>query len=147
SVEKSGDLYRNIHTAKGVLDAQGKTTGVISISNTNLPGTVTQKDFARILGRTTAVQTVLSQGSAAQTVSGDFGDLDVSSCAQIALDINITAISGTGATITFYVDRKGADGIYYPIWQSSTRNATGQVSTAIGPGAGYAESLGATIRL
>jgi hypothetical protein len=119
----------------------------ITVDNTNLANTVTQKQFAQIMGRYAGTQTVLNLASAAHTVSGDAGDLDVSKYRRIAVDINITAVSGTSPTIQFFVDRKDANGIYYNLWTDSSVNATGQRSVTIGPFATITQSLGSTVKL
>lgn len=119
----------------------------ITVDNTNLAGTVTQKQFAQRMGRTFAIQNVYSGASSAHTASSDAGDLDVSKCRRIAVDINITAVSGSSPTIQFFVDRKDANGIYYNLWSSSVTNATGQISTTIGAFATINQALGAIARL
>ena len=91
--------------------------------------------------------TLLNQASAAQNANGNSIDLSVAAFAQLAVDANVTALTGTNPTIQFFVDRKGADGIYYQIWSSASINAIGATSDSIGPGLNKAQSLGSTIRL
>jgi hypothetical protein len=122
-------------------------TTSITIDNTNLANTVTQKQFAKIMGRSFAVQNVYSSASSAHTTSSDIGDVDVSKCRRIAVDINITAVSGSTPTIQFFVDRKDVNGIYYNVWSSSVVNAVGQVSTTIGAFGTINQALGAIARL
>src|SRR5579884_424474 len=89
--------------------------------------------------------------SGAQTANGNSGDLTVGLYTEIGIDINITADSGTNETIQFFWDRKGADGVYYPLWQSktvlSTDSLAEQISTSSGAGMAYNQSLGLTGRL
>lgn len=144
TVSKESALYRNRHTVKGVTDAPD---GIVSIDNTNLAGTITQKQFAAIMGRSTAVQVVLNLPSTVATVSGDVGDLDVLRCAQIAVDINVSAMSGTTPTIQFFVDRKDANGLYFNLWASNMISAAGQTSTTIGSFALIKQSLGGIVKL
>lgn len=122
-------------------------TTSITIDNTNLANTVSQKQFAKIMGRSAGSQTVLNSAGAAFTTSSDAGDLDVSKYRRIAVDINITAVSGTSPTIQFFIDRKDANGIYYNIWSSSSINATGQTSVSIGPFTAISQSLGSVVKL
>jgi hypothetical protein len=107
------------------------------------------KNGAGLVGRLALA--VLNQTSAAQTTSGTSADLAVGPYAEIAIDLTITADSGTGQTIQFFWDRKGADGNYYPLWQSnqlaSTISTPYQISTSIGAGMAYNQSLGSTGRL
>src|SRR5579885_1253552 len=94
---------------------------------------------------------VYSLASGAQTTNGNSGDLTVGAYTEIGIDINVTADSGTNETIQFFWDRKGADGVYYPLWQSktvlSTDSLAEQISTSIGAGMAYNQSLGLTGRL
>lgn len=88
--------------------------------------------------------------TAAQTTvgSGNSGDLDVSKLREISIDITTTAQAGTNPTIQFFWERKGADGVYYKLWQSSVLTAASNtLSTSIGPGLAYTQSLGPTGRL
>jgi hypothetical protein len=119
----------------------------ITVDNTNLANTVTQKQLAQRMGRSFAVQNIYSSASAAHTSSSDIGDVDVSKCRRIAVDINITAVSGSTPTIQFFVDRKDVNGIYSNLWSSSVVSAVSQVSTTIGAFGTIAQALGAIARL
>jgi hypothetical protein len=94
-----------------------------------------------------AAATVLNQASASQTTSGNSADLTVGSYAELTVDCNITAVSGTLPTVQFFLDRKGSDTIYYPVWQSVTVISAGQVSTSIGAGMSIAQGFGNIVRL
>ena len=91
--------------------------------------------------------TVLNQASAAQTANGNSADLSVGQYTELTIDCNITAVAGVNPTLQFFLDRKGADNVYYPIWQSVTVVATGQLSTSIGAGMSIAQGFGSTVRL
>jgi hypothetical protein len=122
-------------------------TTTITVDNTNLANTVTQKQFAKMMGRTTAQKNVLGLTSAARTSSGNSGDLDVGICRRIGVDINISAVSGTSPTIQFFIDRKDIFGNYFTIWSSSTASAATMMGTSIGAFATINQALGATVRL
>ncbi len=67
---------------------------------------------------------------------------------EMSVDFNVTVITGTSPTLTFFVDRKGSDNIYYQIWASTQiTTVTGTTSISIGPGCTKPESLGATARV
>jgi hypothetical protein len=119
----------------------------ITVDNTNLANTVTQKQFAAIRGRSVGVQTVLNSPSSVHTASSDTGDLDVSKYRRVALDINITSVSGTTPSIQFFVDRKDANSIYTNLWSSSAITATSSISSTIGAFATNKQALGAIVRL
>lgn len=66
----------------------------------------------------------------------------------IGIDINTTAQSGTNPTIQYFWERKGADGNYYPLWQTAVLTAaTNTLSPNIGPGMAYNVVLGTIGRL
>lgn len=90
--------------------------------------------------------TLLNQASAIQSANGNSADLNVSALRELAVDANVTALTGTNPTVQFFVDRKGADGVYYQIWSSSSVNAVGTVSDSIGPGMNKNQSLGSMVR-
>ncbi len=93
------------------------------------------------------VATVYTAASAAYTASGNSGDITVGWYDELAVDANITVVTGTSPTLTLAVDRKGADGSYYQIYASTQITGVTQVSTSIGPGCLITHSLGATARL
>jgi hypothetical protein len=53
---------------------------------------------------------------------------------ELAIDLNVTTITGTSPTLQLTVNRKGADGVYYQIYQGASINATGKQSVSIGSG-------------
>ncbi len=76
------------------------------------------------------------------------GDLAVGPYAELSIDITTTAQAGTLPTIQYFYERKAADGNYYPLWQSAVLTlAANTLSTSIGAGMAYNQSLGATGRL
>ena len=75
------------------------------------------------------------------------GDFQVDNFDQLAIDINVSAISGTGPTITFIYQRKGADGVYYSIWIPTAISTVSAVSTSIGIGGPTNHSVGFIGRL
>jgi hypothetical protein len=95
---------------------------------------------------TAAVFTLASVTTSGSTQNS--GDLDVSSLREVSIDINTTAQAGTNPTIQYFYERKATDGIYYVLWQSAILTAaTNTLSTSIGPGLAYNQSLGATGRI
>lgn len=88
---------------------------------------------------------------ASTTTSGttqNSGDLTVGPYTEIGIDINTTAQAGTSPTLQLFWERKGADGIYYVLWQTNVLTAaTNTISTSIGAGMAYNQSLGLTGRL
>lgn len=91
--------------------------------------------------------TVYLRASSAITTSGSAGPFTVGPFAELAVDINITAKSGTSPTIQFFIDRIGADGVAYNIYGSSVLSATGQTSTSIGSGFVINQSFGSSIQI
>jgi hypothetical protein len=75
------------------------------------------------------------------------GPYTVGPYAELAVDVNLTAKTGTSPTIQFFIDRIGADGIAYNIWSSSVVSTTpAQVSASIGSGFSTNQSFGSTIQ-
>lgn len=94
------------------------------------------------------VTTTLYTVSLATQGSGNSGDLDLSKLKEVSIDITTTAQAGTNPTIQFFWERKGADNVYYKVWQTvSWSAASNTTSTSIGPGCAYNQSLGLTGRL
>lgn len=62
----------------------------------------------------------------------------------MALDINVTAFTGgTGPTVVFNVDRLGADGVYYNIWNLSVGSPT-TFTFDLGPGFALSAGINGT---
>jgi hypothetical protein len=100
---------------------------------------------------TTVVTAVYSRDSAVSSGAGsNSGDLTVGTYREIGIDITTTAQSGTNPTIQFFYERKGNEGtpVYYVLWQSAVLTiAANTLSTSIGAGMAYNQSLGSTGRL
>lgn len=98
------------------------------------------------IGRNTAV--LLNQASAAQTTNGNSIDLVCDQYDQLAFDFNVTAFTGgTSPTVQFLIERKGADGTYYPIYTSAAIAAIGLTSVSIGPGLPNNAAIGNFVRM
>lgn len=91
--------------------------------------------------------TILTQPSAAVTTSGNSGPLQTGPLYTLAVDVNVSAASGTSPTLTLFLDRLGADGVWYPIWSPTAVTAAGTLSTSVGPGCATAEVPTNNIRL
>lgn len=94
-------------------------------------------------------KTVTLFSTAQATVgSGNSGDITIGPYTEVGVDITTTAQAGTSPTITFFWERKGVDGTYYPLWQSAVYTAASNtISTSIGAGMAYPQSLGSIGRL
>ena len=65
-----------------------------------------------------------------------------------ASGIDAVFITGTGTpTITFFLERQGADGNWYPIWSPTAITTTGITSTSVGPGCATDAVVTENIRL
>ncbi len=91
--------------------------------------------------------TVLNLASQAYTASGNTAPQQTGPLYTLAVDVDVTAASGTSPTLALFVDREGADGVWYPIWSPTALTAAGQLSTSIGPGCAVAEVPTNNIRL
>lgn len=71
---------------------------------------------------------------AAVTASGDSGSFDTSHITSAAFDLTVSAITGgTSPTVTFLVERLGADGAWYQILSTSGITGALVVSVDISP--------------
>lgn len=90
---------------------------------------------------------VITYAAAAQAPTMTPISFSTAALRELAVDITVTSFAGgTAPTITFFVERFGADGVWYRVWTSSAVNAAGVVSTSIGPGAATPASLSGTCR-
>lgn len=97
----------------------------------------------------TAGQTITSPGYAFPTTYSGMpaGGIEVGGYSELTLDFNISAISGTSASVTVTVDRYGADGVWYNIYSSGAKTATGSTSTTIGVAAETNKGFGNIARV
>lgn len=94
-----------------------------------------------------AAATVLSIASAAITAAVTSSDLVVGSYKELAIDVNVSVISGTTPSYTLTINRKGADGVYYPIYTGTALTAVGKISISLGKGASTNIAFGSTIQV
>lgn len=90
--------------------------------------------------------TVLNTPSAAIITTTTSANLTVGNYKELAVDVNISVVTGTTPTYQLMVDRLGADGIYYNIYTGTSITAVGVVSINVGVGASTNVSFGSTIR-
>lgn len=87
-----------------------------------------------------------------QAVNGTFtnnqflGPWNTSSLTRLAVDLTFSGVSGTSPQCIAAVQRLGADGNWYTIWQF-TQTANGTLVVSVGPGTGNAHELGDQCRL
>lgn len=100
----------------------------------NLLRSTAAGDGTSFLGGAVNLVTLTAAGgpyTAAQSPS-TFSTAGVSS---LAFDVTVTSFNGgTAPSIQFFIDRLGADGVWYNILQSQTFTAAGTNSADIGPG-------------
>lgn len=123
----------------------------VNVDNTNANGQAAMASSAPVViasdqtpvavkvATTTLYTTALVAGA-----TGNSGDLDVSKLHEISIDITTTLVT---TNLQFFWERKGADGIYYPLWQTAVLTISANtLSTSIGSGLAYNQSLGLTGR-
>lgn len=94
-----------------------------------------------------ANQAILNVASAAITTTTTSADLSVGDLTELAVDVNITALAGTSPSYTLQINRKGLDGVYYPIYTGSAQTAAGKISLNVGVGASTNVAFGNTIQV
>lgn len=75
------------------------------------------------------------------------GEVSVGKFRELALDVNLTALTGTTPTFQVFVDRLGADGVYYVIYTGASLNTPGTVTASLGVGASTNVSFGYAVRV
>lgn len=90
---------------------------------------------------------VFTQLPTTVTASGGTNPLQINAFGALAVDVAITAVSGTSPNLTIFLERQGADGSWYAIWAPTAITAAGTASTSVGPGCSTAEVLTNTVRL
>jgi hypothetical protein len=85
--------------------------------------------------------------SQARTVSGQAGPVVVDGISELAIDLNVSAVSGTTPTLQFILERLGADGVWYSLWTSAVITAITQVSESAGPGEQINQLITSQMRL
>lgn len=81
-----------------------------------------------------AVSVLYSLASGPQTSTFNSGDIDVSQIRRLALNISVTAVSGTTPSMTVTVERKTEAGVYIAIFTGTAITAAGTQIASIGPG-------------
>ncbi|MEV8324517.1 hypothetical protein [Kitasatospora sp. NPDC056731] len=89
--------------------------------------------------------TLLTYLSGTQAVSNAGVSFSTAAVTGLAVDITLASFAGgTSPTVTFFIDRLGADSVWYRIWSSSALNSAGATSVQVGPypaGAGIATAV------
>lgn len=109
---------------------------------------VIASDQTPVAGKRTVIAAYTLASTTTSGATQNSGDLAVGAYTEISIDITTTAQAGTSPTIQYFYERKGADGLYYTLWQSAVLTlAANTLSTSIGAGLAYNQSLGLTGRL
>lgn len=102
--------------------------------NGNLIGGAAASGVSPITVSGSGAVTQLTYVSAARSTNNVGDSFDSTLFNTLAVDANVTVFTGgTAPTITFFVDRFGADAVWYRIWTSAAIAAPGSTSVAIGP--------------
>lgn len=119
-----------------------------TLDGTGTPAPVGQSNPMPTAPVAEAPVTVLNRASAVEPAAGNSGTLNTTNVNRIAVDVNLTALTGgTAPTVTFFLDRQGLDGTWYQVWSSGAKSAPAAVSTSVGDGCTVSEVIGAAVRL
>lgn len=124
--------------------------GVDAVSSPKVTVSAALPTGANTIGNVNAqslTSTVLNVASAAITTTTTSADLTVGTYKELAIDVNISAITGTTPSYTLSVNRKGADGVYYPIYTGTAQTTVGKVSISLGIGAEINKAFGNIIQV
>ena len=79
--------------------------------------------------------TLIALPSAAVTAGNTGTSFSTTSIQFLAVDTNVTAFTGgTSPTVQFFVDRLGADGVWYNVWSGQTVGSPAKNTFDLGPG-------------
>jgi hypothetical protein len=82
---------------------------------------------------TTGISELYVHPSSAETAATGAPEFDTTLIQSVALDITVSALTGgTAPTITFFLERLGLDGKWYPIFSPTAVSAPGTISADIG---------------
>lgn len=112
----------------------GLTKGVTNPAAIAVPVVALSDGEGNLLGSdTNEPTTFLTYPSAAQAVSNAGTSFSTALVQGLALDITLTSFTaGTAPTVTFFVDRFGADGVWYRTYASVALSTASVISAAIG---------------
>ncbi|MCL8207184.1 MAG: hypothetical protein K6V97_03800 [Actinomycetia bacterium] len=130
----------NNHIAVAMTKFTQTPSGILVPEQTDANGYVIERS-------TRLATTVYSQANLTLTANGTSGSLAVGTFTELALDIDVTAVSGTSPTLNFVLNRIGPNGNAYQIWAGAQITATGSQSASIGAGLTTNVSFGATVEL
>lgn len=94
----------------------------------------------------TASRTLHVVPSEARITGGMTPELVTSDLSRVALDLSVTAVAGVAPELRVFLDRQGADGVWYPVFSPAARTAVGTLSTTVGQGAVVAQSVASAVR-
>lgn len=81
-----------------------------------------------------SASTLVTYASGVQATSNTGTSFATSTVSGLAVDITLTSFTGgTSPSVTFFIDRQGADTVWYRIWTSSALTTAGATSVQIGP--------------
>lgn len=101
--------------------------------------------IGRVIDATEA-RTLLLLALAARTTNGTSAAFATGDVTRAAIDVNVTAVAGVGPNLRLFLDRQGADGLWYAIWSPAALTAVGTLSTSVGQGMAIGQSLAANCR-
>lgn len=120
----------------GILAAQGGVASTDANGVQSVP--LTMQTAAGVVLNTSGNQTGLAASA----------DLPVGAYRELAVDFNLTSLTGGAApTLAVVVLRKGADGTYYSIDSPAALSAVGKLSRSLGAGLAQNVAFGATIQV
>lgn len=86
-----------------------------------------------LVGSSNPASALLTYTAGAHATSNPGDSFSTSSLSACAVDVTVTGFTGgTSPSVTFFVERIGADGLWYRVWQSAAVSSAGTVSVSIG---------------
>lgn len=74
-------------------------------------------------------------------------EFSTAAISHVQVGINVSAVSGTSASLQPYLEVLGADNVWYTVWKPSAITAAGQSVAVVGPDAANSAVFAANARL
>lgn len=93
------------------------------------------------------IQAIVGLASITYIANGNTPPFNTGGMSELLVDINVTSVRGVTPSMAFFLDRLGADGLWYPAYSPTALTAPGVISTTFGPGMATNQGFSAQSRL
>src|SRR6185312_5210940 len=80
------------------------------------------------------IQAIVGLASTTYMANNNTPSFNTQGLSELLIDINVTSVRGVTPSMAWFLDRQGADGLWYPCYSPTALTAAGVISTTLGPG-------------